>query len=138
MEQSPYSTPEANLESSQKVEIPEKIQKKIKYAWIAGLISISVTILLTLISMSGTDIMGLDAWAFVDVAFMIIFVFGIYKKSRVCAILMLCLFSVNKIIMWFEAGTISGLPLALVFIWFYTQGVIGTFQYHRLIKLSNT
>ena len=134
MEQSPYTTPEANLESSRKVDIPEQILKRIKYAWVAGVISISITILLTLISMSGTDILGLDAWAFLDVALMTIFVFGIYKKSRVCAILMLSLFSANKIIMWLETGAISGLPLALVFLWFYTQGVIGTFQYHRLVK----
>lgn len=116
--------------------VPDKIAKKIKYAWIAGLVSISITVILTLISMSGTDILGLDAWAFVDVALMVAFTFGIYKKSRVSAILMLTLFAANKVIFWFEAGTDSGLPFALVFLWIYTQGVIGTFQYHRHIKVK--
>lgn len=118
----------------EQVEIPEEILKKIKNAWVAGLVSIGTTVVFTLISMSGTDIMGLDAWAFVDVFLMLIFVFGIYKKSRTCAVLMLLLFAANKIVMWLEAGTASGLPLALVFLWFYTQGVIGTFQYHSLVK----
>lgn len=117
--------------------ISDKILKKIKNAWIAGIVSISITVVLALISMSGADILGLDAFAFVDVALMVIFVFGIYKKSRVSAILMLALFAANKVIFWFEAGTASGLPLALVFLWFYTQGVIGTFQYHRFIKAKS-
>ena len=123
---------EKNVE--EQTEIPEEALKKIKNAWIAGLVSIGLTVVLTLISMSGTDIMGLDAWAFVDVFLMLIFVFGIYKKSRTCAILMLLLFAANKVLMWMEAGVASGLPLALVFLWFYTQGVIGTFQYHSHIK----
>jgi hypothetical protein len=122
----------------QKVEalsdVPEEILKKIKNAWIAGLVSIAITVIFTLISMSGRDILGLNAWAFFDVFLMLIFVFGIYKKSRTCAVLMLLLFAANKVLMWLEAGTASGLPLALVFLWFYTQGVIGTFQYHSHIK----
>lgn len=108
--------------------------KDIKNAWIAGLISIGITITFTLISMSGTDVIGLDASAFIDVFQMIIFTFGIYKKSRTCAILMLALFIFNKILMWQYAGVGSGLPLALVFLWYYSKGVIGTFQYHNHIN----
>jgi hypothetical protein len=67
----------------------------------------------------------------------VIFTFGIYKKSRVSAILMLVLFAANKVIFWLEAGTASGLPLALVFLWLNTQGVIGAFQYHRLVKVKS-
>jgi|GEM_PF-5759235 len=43
------------------VAIPEEILKKIKYAWIAGLISISMTVVFTFISMSGISIPDLDA-----------------------------------------------------------------------------
>ena len=86
--------------------------------------------------MSGTDILslGLDAWAFFDVFLMLIFAFGIYKKSRTCAILMFLFFALNKAVMWYEAGTLSGLPLALVFFWLYAQGIVGTFQYHTFKK----
>jgi hypothetical protein len=116
---------------SESINTPEKVLKKIKNAWIAGLISIGITLIFTLVSISGADILGLDASAFIDIFLMAIFTFGIYKKSRTCAILMLVLFIANKILMWQHSGSSSGLPLALVFLWFYTQGVIGTFQYHN-------
>lgn len=134
MNQEVYSTPKSDLQIKENKEVPEEILKKIKNAWIAGVISIAVTVVFTLISMSGTDILGLDAFAFIDVFLMTIFTFGIYKKSRICAVLMLLLFAANKVIMWFNAGTVSGLPLALVFLWFYIMGVIGTFQYHAFNK----
>jgi len=107
----------------------DKILKRIKSAWVAGIFSICITLILTLISLSGTNIMGLDAYAFVDIILMSIFTYGIYKKSRICALLMLAMFAANKIIMWQQSGIASGLPLAIIFLWFYTQGVIGTFQY---------
>lgn len=65
---------------------------------------------------------------------MAIFTFGIYKKSRTCAVLMLLLFAANKVIMWFESGSVSGLPVSLIFLYFYFMGVVGTFQYHKIIK----
>jgi hypothetical protein len=116
------------------VPVPEEILNKIKTAYIAGCISITLTIIVTLISIFVTDIMGIDAFAFIDVALMIIFTFGIYKNSRVCAILMLAFFVLTKIVMWAEAGSPQGLPVALLFIYFYAQGVMGTFQYHQHLK----
>src|SRR5690606_1065310 len=97
-----YSTPQSNLDMEKNIDVPEEVLKKIRNAWVAGLISIVVTFVFTLISILGTDILGLDAFAFVDVFLMAIFTFGIYKKSRTCAVLMLLLFAANKVIMWFE------------------------------------
>lgn len=136
MDQSPYTAPESILETESSTEVSKKILQKIKNAWIAGIISITITLVLVFISLSGTDIsgIGLDYTAFVDITLMVIFTFGIYKKSRTCAILMLLLFAANKIIIWIDTGSLNGLPLAAVFLWFYTQGVIGTFQYQNFLK----
>ena len=134
MDQEPYTPPHANLDVNRNVDVPEAIRKKIRYAWLAGLTSIAVTTILIIVSISGTNIMGLDASSFIDVGLMSVFTFGIYRNSRVCAILMLLLFLANKILFWYQTGSPNGLPLALVFICFYTQGVIGTFQYHSFIN----
>ena len=136
MNQEPYTPPQSDLAKQDPIIVPEEITKKIKSAWIAGLISTGLTMVFAIISLSGAGIMGLDATAFVDVALMAVFTFGIYKNSRVCAVLMLLLFLANKIIMWMETGTLSGIPLTLVLLWFYSQGVIGTIQYHRYLKQS--
>lgn len=136
MNQDPYVPPQSELVKPIDIEVPPDIKKKIKNAWVAGLISITITVVLTVISISGNPILGLDATAFIDVGLMAIFVFGIYKNSRISAVLMLLLFLSNKILMWVQSGTLSGLPLAIVFFWFYTQGVVGTIQYHRHINAS--
>ncbi|WP_193162553.1 hypothetical protein [Microbulbifer hainanensis] len=138
MEQTPYAAPQSELDKPQKIEIPEEITKKIKGAVIAGIVSITMTVILTLVSIYGTSVMGLDATAFIDAALMAAFTFGTYKKSRVCAALMLLLFVANKLIMWTSSGNVAGLPLAAVFAWFYLQGLIGTVKYHQLVKAQTT
>lgn len=133
MPNNPYSPPKATLEqSAPPIDIPEGIAKKIKNCWMAGLISVCITVVFTLIALSGTNVIGLDAWSFIDAIIMAGLTFGVYKKSRVCAVLLLTFFALNKVIMWSQTGNISGLLLALVFFWFFGQGVVGTFQFHKV------
>jgi hypothetical protein len=130
----PYQAPAAPLDSStSEIAIPDDVAKRIKQCWIAGLVSGSITAAIAILVLStGANVLNIDAWAFVDVAIMLALSYGVYRKSRTCAVLLLTFFVLNKIIMWMEAGAPSGWLLALVFIWFFGQGVIGTFQYHRL------
>ena len=128
----PYEVTKANLEITQpEVSVPPEIAKKIKNGWVAGAVSVAFTVVLVVISLVGTPLLGLDAWAFLDVALMSGLSYGVFRKSRTCAIVLLLFFAANKVIMWVEVGAASGLPLALVFIWFFCQGIVGTFQFHR-------
>ncbi len=132
MDTNPYKAPTANLDIEEiEVEVPPEISKKIKGAWIAGLVSAGITLLFVGFALMGTSMLGVDAWSLIDVALMAALSFGVFRKSRTCAILLLSLFALNKILMLMEAGTVSGLPLTLVFFYFFIQGVVGTFQYHR-------
>jgi len=131
----PYETPHANVEPVEK-EIPQNILSKIKGGWIAGIISATVTLIVTLVTLSGNDIWD-GLWgveALFDVAFILIMTFGIYKKSRTAATLMLVYFVASKIYIWVETGAPSGFVLAMVFTYFYFQAMIGTFQYHKFVK----
>jgi serine/threonine-protein kinase len=130
-----YATPKANLELPPEAspEIPEDVLKRIKHGWVAGLVSIAITTLFTVLALAGANPLGLDAWAFVDVVIMLGLVYGMYRKSRVCAVLIFLFFALNKIIMWTESGSVSGLPLAVVFFWYYGQAIRGTFAYHRIV-----
>jgi hypothetical protein len=129
--ENPYSAPTAHV-ADVTPEIPDDIRKKIKGASIAAAISGSITLVVTLIAMSGTDILGFSAWELVDVALIFGLAFGIYKKSRTCAVAMLLYFVVSKIILMVESGKPSGLLWAAIFIYYYWQGVSGTFAYHKL------
>ena len=108
-------------------------KKQIRNACIAGTISGVLTLLVTLISASGVDIPGLDfdLWNLFDVLLIFGLTFGIYNKNRVCAVLMLVYFVGSKVLMWKESGSVSGLGMAALFGYFFLQGILGTFAYHR-------
>jgi serine/threonine-protein kinase len=108
-------------------------KKQIRNACIAGTISGVLTLLVTLICAAGVDIPGLDfdLWNLLDVIFIFALTFGIYQKNRVCAVLMFVYFIGSKVLMWQESGNISGLSLAALFGYFFFQGILGTFAYHR-------
>lgn len=135
MTDNPYSPPSAALgKPAQRIDVPVSVKKMIRNCWQAGVISIVITLAFTLFALvGGVNPLGLDLWAFGDIFLMSIFTFGVYKNSRTCAVLLLGLFLLNKVAMWLQSGQISGLPMGLVFIWFYARGVVGTFQYHRLL-----
>lgn len=129
----PYTPPAADVTVERAApEVPEAVQKQIKQAWIAGTISGTVTLLITLLAISGTKAAGFNAWNFIDVVLIFGLAFGIYKKSRACAVSMLVYFVVSKILVALETGSVSGSVLALIFIYYYAQGIMGTFAYHKL------
>jgi serine/threonine-protein kinase len=130
-----YAAPRANLQAPEAdPAIPAEVLKRIRNAWIAGICSGCVTLAITLLAMSGKSVLGYSAWELIDVALIFGLTFGIYKKSRTCAILMLVYFVASKIMLFVDARPSSGIVMAVVFIYFYALGVAGTFQYHRLVR----
>jgi serine/threonine-protein kinase len=132
-----YSPPKAavdDVEVETAGEIPDKVLKKIRAAWIACLVSAAMTVLMIVVAMTtGRSSIGPQGPIdLVDVVFVLGMAFGISRKSRVCAVLMLVYFAFSKYLMIRASGQVSGLGLGLVFLYFYVQGVIGTFEHHRL------
>ncbi len=127
--ENPYSPPrsEVNL-PQQKVDVSPDILKKIKSAWVAGLISAGITLLFAVAGVQGFDLANLT-----DVFLIAGLSYGIYRRSRVCAVVMLVYFVSSKILIVSETGQVSGLFVALVFLYFYGQGVVGTFAYHKAV-----
>jgi hypothetical protein len=116
---------------------PTSIQiagKKIKNAWIAGLVSASFSLVFVLMSLTGANFAGINAWGFIDIGVILGLSYGVFRKSRTCAVLLFCIYLLSKLIMWSEAGKLNAMGMALVFLWFFGQGIVGTFQYHKLIK----
>jgi serine/threonine-protein kinase len=90
--------------------------------------------LLSLLAVSGTSIIGYTQWELIDAALIGGLTFGIYKKSRSCAVIMLLYFIGAKIYAMVETGKPSGLLLAAIFVYYYAKGVHGTFQYQAWRK----
>jgi serine/threonine-protein kinase len=134
----PYRPPAASLDlQADEFEPSEEIAKKIKGAWVAGIISAGITFLFVLIALaSGTAVMGINAWAFVDIGIILGLAYGVYRRSRTCAVILFLFFLGEKVAMFAEAKSVGNVPIALVFIYLYGRGMVGTFQYHRERKAA--
>jgi hypothetical protein len=131
----PYAAPRAQVESSHSEStVSIDVLKKIRNAWVAGLISGSITLAVTLFAIAGMSVLGYSAVELIDVALVFGLTFGIYKKSRTCAVLMFVYFVISKIILMTEMRSASPMIVGLVLLYFYAMGVVGTFQYHRLVR----
>ena len=131
----PYESPSGVItETRQPLErdIPDDITRPIKHGWVAACVSCVVTLIATLIAMSGDSAENADAaWTLVDVALIAGLAFGIYKRSRTSATLMFIYFVLSKVLITIETGMPSGLVLGLVFMIFYFRAMTATFRYHR-------
>jgi hypothetical protein len=115
----------------------KEAEAQIKFAWEAGIVYATLGLLFLLLSLAGYELTGLgliNASALLDVCMIFGLSFGIYKKSRVAAVIMLvyCAFSQAWTIVELRRfpGFISWLCLFLFF-----RGVQGTFTYRKLSKV---
>jgi len=118
----------------------DKAESKVKGAWMAGVASGTVTLVFTLVAMKK------NVWDFTisnlgDVLLIYTAAFGIYRKNRACAILMLVYFLVAKVLIWMRLAMITDLPevvwvgyllFSALFFYFFFEGLRGTFAWHRL------
>ena len=132
----------ATIKDQMKMDTQELCEAAIRNGWIAALISLGITLIFGIIGFfaeSDNEALNyfLDPWLMVDVVLMAIMAFFIYKKSRTAATLMFVYFVLSKIIQWYELGSLQGLPMALVFIYFYFNAMRGTFLWHSNYKNQN-
>ena len=129
----PYAPPASPVADAMPPAIEPGVLKKIKHAWVAATISGCITLAFTLLAMSGATTLPIElsAWQLFDVALMFGLAFGIYKRSRACAILMLVYWVASKILIMVELGKPTGLLMGIVFGYFFWQGIVGTFAYHQ-------
>ena len=120
----------------------EQSLKHIRNGWIIALIAGFITLIFNYVSISQnfktSDIFGFynDTFIIFDILLVFSMAFGIYKKSRICAAIMLLHYLLSKLVMinyGINFFDLSGI-ISLVFIYFYVQAVRGTITYHKLIK----
>jgi hypothetical protein len=112
----------------------KEAEAQIKLAWQAGIVSGTLTLIFVLLSLAGYNFTGLiDASALIDVCLRFGLSFGIYKKSRIAAVLMLVYFAFYQAWIIIELKTFPGL-ISWIFLILFLRGVQGTFTYRKLSK----
>jgi hypothetical protein len=113
----------------------EKALKAIKTAYIAALISATLTLIASLVAFAGHTLDGLiSPWMFLDAILIYVLAIGLYKKSRICTTSILLYWIAVKMLAFIQNGTVGSVPVALLFTYFFFMGVVGTFYYHKLPK----
>ncbi|GAA5188915.1 hypothetical protein [Ferrimonas gelatinilytica] len=132
-----------SFKDQMKMETQELCEAAIKNGWIAGLISLVLTLIFStagFFTQSDNETLNyfLDPWLMIDVVLIAILTLFIYKKSRTAATLMFIYFVISKFSQWYDLGTVQGLPMALIFMYFYFNAMRGTFIWHSKYKNQDT
>jgi hypothetical protein len=148
--ENPYSAPEARVQDqTDEAAVAEKILGRIRRAWITGVLS-GIGTLLTVgmvIAVSSGLNKGLVLF-FVDFLLVAGLIYGIYRKSRACAVTMFVyslifkLFLIAVIVSSIgnrEAllGSSTMFGFSSVFFYFYFYGMLGTYAHHKHLRPAN-
>ena len=109
-------------------------ERHIRNAWIVGIISAVATLVFSAIGAYSQTVRfryGLDTWSLIDVAIIAGLTFGIYKKSRFCALSLLIYYVLGKIAAAAYGGQFGHGIGILIFGYFLFRGTVAAFQIHR-------
>ncbi len=114
--------------------VPKPIHGKICAAWFTGIVAMVLTVVMIAYSWYSKELTVVGPASFIDIALLGGIVFGVYKRSRVCAVLLLLYHLINSVVLTLLVGGPGNIPMVLLFTVMYILGVIGTFQYHKYKK----
>ena len=106
---------------------------------IAAAISAGITLMFAIYAMRTEARQGVfgelnDPLVLVDVALIAVCAIGMLRKSRAAAVTIFIYFIFSKIYMTVATGQFGGLPLTIVFLYFYGKAIQGTFTWHKIRK----
>ncbi|WP_027624797.1 hypothetical protein [Clostridium lundense] len=117
----------------------EKALKCIKSAWRLA-IACSLIKLIAIIAITRISNFGFLELILYTLIFIILdlgLAFGVYKKSRICAVILFVYFTLSQLHMLSNGmNNIVGLILSLAFATCFFQGIRGTIYYHKNKKIE--
>lgn len=114
-----------------KAQNPAAINGHIDHACIVAVIAGALTVIAALIAIGGTQLVpGVGGLALVDAAILFGLAFGIYKRSRTCAIL-LTIYALANQVYTLDAHMKPSI-WSYLFLYFYIRAIPATFAYHNL------
>jgi hypothetical protein len=102
-------------------------ERMVACGWIAATIAGLATLVISL-----TASFGLTHYNLVDAGLLLGLAYGIYRRSRTCAVLALAYHILNRTVLFMRMSDLPPITivLTLIFATLYVLGVIGTFVHH--------
>ncbi|MFQ6028507.1 MAG: hypothetical protein ACE5Q6_13535 [Dehalococcoidia bacterium] len=118
----------------------ERARKRMRYAWIAGFVAAGINFAVALMTFpveeaGGVDPIGGVAFALVmlEAALLAVLAYGVRKQKRAAAVALLLYFILSKIISYSVGiGSLTALPLQLIFAYLFFQGMRGALTFYYL------
>jgi hypothetical protein len=106
-------------------------EKHVTRAWMAASIQAGLTLIMGVLAAAGVFVApGFDAWILVDAAILAALAYGVWKRSRICVLLLLMYAIGNEVYLALQETSHFSI-LRLIFIYFYFRGTIQLFREHR-------
>lgn len=113
--------------------------KSIKNGVIVGLVMTGFSLVfLLIILIFNIDFFGIGAYGFIDIALQLGLIYGLYRKSRTCAIILLIYVLFSKVVLGIDSGSFGSIAGALIFGYFFFQAMRGTFVYHKEMDVEQS
>jgi len=106
-------------------------------AFISGGLTTAAVLFAMLTNAKGYLGLWNDPAMFFDIILIFGCAVGMLRYSRSAAIVICVYFILSKIVIGLETGKISGIGMALVFVYYFGRAIQGTFVYHRIQKEQN-
>lgn len=132
--ENPYqSAPEEAAKTNADVDTPAQIAGKIQNGWIAGLVMAGGSLLFGLWQLFINQITAsFFGFVVIDALIVAAMSFGVYRKNRVAAIVLLVYYLLGRVAFYLEGGNLGGIFLQVIFLIFLYQAAQATMKWHRL------
>lgn len=119
----------------------EDALKAMRRGAIAAVVSATVTAGAMVLARagSGDGLLGYfaDPWMILDVGLMLALAWGVHRRSRTAAVLLLLTFVAARIILALDTGRFPFPLLSLLLIWFFARAIQGAVVWHRLQRQAD-
>jgi hypothetical protein len=106
-------------------------EKHVTRAWMAASVQAGLTLIVGLLAAVGAFVApGFDAGILLDAGILAALAYGVWRRSRVCALLLLTYGIGNEVYLALQETSHFSI-LRLIFIYFYFRGTIQLFREHR-------
>lgn len=113
--------------------IPEDVSNKIHNGYMAGYIAAGLNVVVGVLHVIGSSAPTIRLVDYVaSAAIIAALAFGVQRKSRVAAVLLLLYFIAASIQYMVVTGQVGGVLIPIIFMLLFYQAIHGTFEWHRL------
>lgn len=112
-----------------------------RHGAVAAVVSAVVTATVGAMALSGSVAESMaafaDPWLLLDAALMLALAWGVHRRSRTAAVLLLLTFVAARISLAVDIGRFPFPVLSLLMAWFFAQAIRGSFVHHRLQRQAS-